>query len=262
MNFDNFRRDRSTIKHVHLSEQSYFNFKRRRRYQMCVLRHSLELFQNCYVCIFPICSRLLTTNELKEIYSYLNILESVNPSEIEINLPTSYNLHSFIQELLNNQTILNCQKLKIINSPKNEPEIDLLFNWLHYKENYNFCKNKYRLLLILTSNTIFDGLDELIEKCKKNFLQSETSINQHSYIFVFRSPKDLIEFSLENTKSEEIIFLENLSSEYDSKTVNYYLLRRCIKNMEKNQKEYCQKISKNIFFRSQLQLLFNRNLIK
>jgi len=70
--------------------------------------------------------------------------------------------NSHFQELLDNQAILNCQLLEIFNDKIfNEPSVDSLFNWLHYKKiNFdNACRN----LCLMKYNMA----NELIEKCKK-----------------------------------------------------------------------------------------------
>lgn len=233
------------------TENNQAYYKRRRRYQMCVIRHSLDLFQHCHILLSPIFSKSLTSTDVQEIHTYLNILESVNPSQIELNLqtmnnPIPFNLRYWLtQELFNNQTILNCQHLKIIKSDKNEPGTNSIFNWLHYRKiNVNGKNNHFdRSLIIHQCETIGDSLEELIEKCKKNLLQSESTADHKPFIFGFCSKTTLNEFYLENNKSKEIILLENLKPENGLQTV-YYLLRRCELNKEKNQREYCQKMFK------------------
>uniref|UniRef100_A0A1I8BCE1 F-box domain-containing protein n=1 Tax=Meloidogyne hapla TaxID=6305 RepID=A0A1I8BCE1_MELHA len=73
------------------TENNQAYYKRRRRYQMCVIRHSLDLFQHCHILLSPIFSKSLTSTDVQEIHTYLNILESVNPSQIELNLQTMNN---------------------------------------------------------------------------------------------------------------------------------------------------------------------------
>uniref|UniRef100_A0A914KYJ1 F-box domain-containing protein n=1 Tax=Meloidogyne incognita TaxID=6306 RepID=A0A914KYJ1_MELIC len=209
-------------------------YKRRCRYQMCVLRHSLDIFKNCFIKIDTLdFGKNFTDSDLQEILAYLNILDSVCPSRITLELHHSIHQtpvhlrYQICQELLNNQAILNCQLLEIFNDKIfNEPSVDSLFNWLHYKK-INF-DNPCRNLCLMKYNMA----NELIEKCKKNLLESVSTEDCRSYLLIFHSNKILNEFSLENTKSGEIILMKNIKDLSVEDEVKCYSLTRCQLNME------------------------------
>ncbi|CAK5063752.1 unnamed protein product [Meloidogyne enterolobii] len=54
---------------------------------MCVLRHSLDIFKNCFINIDTLdFGKSFTDSDLQEILAYLNILDSVCPSRITLEL--------------------------------------------------------------------------------------------------------------------------------------------------------------------------------
>nr|CAD2187899.1 unnamed protein product [Meloidogyne enterolobii] len=191
-------------------------------------------FKNCFIKIDTLdFGKNFTDSDLQEILAYLNILDSVCPSRITLELHHSIHQtpvhlrYQICQELLDNQAILNCQLLEIFNDKIfNEPGVDSIFNWLHYKKiNFdNACRN----LCLMKYNMA----NELIEKCKKNLLESVSTNDCRSYLLIFHSNKILNEFSLENTKSGEIILMKNIKDSSVEEEVKCYSLTRCQLNME------------------------------
>ncbi|CAK5046525.1 unnamed protein product [Meloidogyne enterolobii] len=126
-----------------------------------------------------------------------------------------------------------------------DPDVESLFNWLHYKNKIKkVLNNDYyekTLTMLNYHGTIQDIMEQLIEKCKENFLQSESATDNRPFTLKFHCKKVMNEFSLENSKSKEIF---QFKKDHQSCT-----LRRSNKSMEKNQKGKCQTIfNKNVDF--------------
>ncbi|KAL3074728.1 hypothetical protein niasHT_033362 [Heterodera trifolii] len=269
-------------KHFRLAGPVFFNLesnlgnqasnKRYHRSQMCVLKHSMELFVGCQLSIhFDKCQ----PESLKEMFAYLDILQAVHPSQIALSrtIPAVSTLKFWhIDEMLNNPTIRDCSRLTTHGPDKSsdtkmKPSAEAIANWLHYMptNSNHFARHGFSERIILVDPILPSSFDELVELCKKSLSQSQSPVDRRSFIVHAKTSVTVVDhqqqrhvfnqlpqpWRVHNDLTEEVLLFEHVITNQQQQRVIYLLrLRRCHANELKDaDKFYAKHFEDFLFFK-------------
>ncbi|KAI3420014.1 hypothetical protein GPALN_003351 [Globodera pallida] len=250
-----FRLKGQVFLHVKQVGNPAFN-KRLYRAQMCVLKYSLVLFRGCQLTLlldnFP-------REQLREMFAYLDILQPMRPTQLNVLKVTDSSKFWQLDELLRNPTILHCSRLSISGMPntRTAPSAEVIAHWAHYSptncDHQRADDNDSSKTLasdgriILVDFILPSACAELIELCKTNLLQAETEADRRPFLIHFQTTGPPTHppspWRVEHRRTGEVLLYERISTDQ----TNYFRLRRCLVDVLGDAKQFYQKIFKNGF---------------
>uniref|UniRef100_A0A914HC56 F-box domain-containing protein n=1 Tax=Globodera rostochiensis TaxID=31243 RepID=A0A914HC56_GLORO len=247
--FDDLRGE--VLLHVKQVGNPAFN-KRLYRAQMCVLKYSLVLFRGCQLTLlldnFP-------REQLREMFAYLDILQPMRPTQLNMLKVTDSSKFWQLDELLRIPTILHCPRLSIFGLPntRTAPSAEVIAHWAHYlPTNCDHSDDGSKTLssdgrIILVDFILPSACAELIELCKTNLLQAETEADRRPFLIHFQTtgpPTDSPSpWRIEHRRTGEVLLFERISTDQ----TNYFRLRRCLADVLGDAEQFYRKIFKNGF---------------